>query len=74
MWGEGSAWLGLLEGGGGVFNGLCHGHDAVEASRAEEPGEGGPVAGDGHVAAELAGPSDPADQRAEAGGVDERHA
>ena len=49
------------------------GHDAVEAGGVEQPGEGRAAAGHRHVALGLAGAADAADERAEPGGVHERH-
>src|SRR5262249_40591378 len=43
-----------FEGGGGFLDRLSDRDDAVEAGGAQQPGEGRSVAGDGHVAAELA--------------------
>ena len=43
-----------------VLDGLGDGDDAVEAGGAQKADESGAVAGDGDVAAQLAGPSDAA--------------
>ena len=45
-----------------LLDGLDHGHDAVEAGRAQQPDQGRAVAGHRHVAAELAGAADAADR------------
>ena len=67
------AGLASCERGGGVVDRLGDRHDAVEPGGVEQAGEGGAAAGDGDVAAGLAGAADAADQRAEAGRVHERH-
>ena len=63
----------VVEGGGRRLDGLGDRDDAVEAGGVQQAGERGPAAGDGDVAAGLAGPADAADERAEAGRVHERH-
>src|SRR5207302_10813312 len=65
---SGADWLRLCyfvvvaEEGGGLFDGLCDRHDAVEAGGVEQPHERGAVAAHGHVAAALPGPADASDQ------------
>lgn len=58
----------------GVLEGLLHGHDAIEAGGVQQADQSGAVAVHHDPALVLPDAADPADQRAEAGGVDEGHA
>src|SRR4029453_6724628 len=63
----------LVEGGGGRFDGLLDGDDAVEARGVQQAGEGGGPAGPPHAPPRLPRPADAPDQGTEPRRVHERH-